>query len=35
MIEMLDHTADVIEATHGAGIGRRVTRLRPEMVVEG
>jgi hypothetical protein len=35
VIEMLDHTADVIEATHGAGIGRRIARLRPTIVVEG
>ena len=27
--------ADVIEATHGAGIGRKVARLRPLIVVKG
>src|SRR5919112_166946 len=33
--EAYKDAADVIEATHGAGIGRRVARLRPLIVVKG
>jgi len=35
MSEAYKDAADVIEATHGAGIGRRVARLRPLIVVKG
>jgi tRNA-splicing ligase RtcB len=35
MSEAYKDAADVIEATHGAGIGRRVARLRPMIVVKG
>ena len=35
MSEAYKDAADVIEATHGAGIGRRVARLRPTIVVKG
>jgi tRNA-splicing ligase RtcB len=35
MSEAYKGAADVIEATHGAGIGRRVARLRPPTVVKG
>jgi tRNA-splicing ligase RtcB (3'-phosphate/5'-hydroxy nucleic acid ligase) len=33
--EAYKDAADVIEATHGAGIGRKVARLRPLIVVKG
>jgi tRNA-splicing ligase RtcB (3'-phosphate/5'-hydroxy nucleic acid ligase) len=35
MSEAYKDAADVIEATHGAGIGRKVARLRPMIVVKG
>jgi tRNA-splicing ligase RtcB len=35
MSEAYKDAADVIEATHGAGIGRKVARLRPLIVVKG
>jgi tRNA-splicing ligase RtcB len=35
MSEAYKYAAEVIEATHGAGIGRRVARLRPLIVVKG
>jgi tRNA-splicing ligase RtcB len=35
MSEAYKDAADVIEATHGAGIGRKVARLRPLVVVKG
>ena len=35
MPEAYKDAADVIEATHGAGIGRKVARLRPLIVVKG
>jgi tRNA-splicing ligase RtcB len=35
MSEAYKDAADVIEATHGAGIGRRVARLRPLIGVKG
>ena len=35
MSEAYKDAADVIEVTHGAGIGRRVARLRPLIVVKG
>src|SRR3712207_627405 len=35
MSEAYKDAADVIEATHGAGIGRRVACLRPTIVVKG
>src|ERR671916_347654 len=35
MSEAYKDAADVIEATHAAGIGRRVARLRPLIVVKG
>ena len=35
MSEAYKDATDVIEATHGAGIGRRVARLRPLIVVKG
>jgi tRNA-splicing ligase RtcB len=35
MSEAYKDAADVIEATHGAGIGRNVARLRPLIVVKG
>jgi tRNA-splicing ligase RtcB len=35
MSEAYKDAAEVIEATHGAGIGRRVARLRPLIVVKG
>ncbi len=35
MSEAYKDAADVIEATHGAGIGRTVARLRPLIVVKG
>jgi tRNA-splicing ligase RtcB len=35
MSEAYKDASDVIEATHGAGIGRRVARLRPLIVVKG
>ena len=35
MSEAYKDAADVIEATHGAGLGRRVARLRPLLVVKG
>jgi tRNA-splicing ligase RtcB len=35
MSEAYKDAADVIEATHGAGIGRKVARLRPLLVVKG
>jgi tRNA-splicing ligase RtcB len=33
--EAYKDAADVIEATHGAGIGRKVARLRPLIVIKG
>jgi tRNA-splicing ligase RtcB (3'-phosphate/5'-hydroxy nucleic acid ligase) len=35
MSEAYKDAADVIEATHGAGLGRKVARLRPLIVVKG
>jgi tRNA-splicing ligase RtcB len=35
MSEAYKDATDVIEATHGAGIGRKVARLRPLIVVKG
>jgi tRNA-splicing ligase RtcB len=35
MSEAYKDAADVIEVTHGAGIGRKVARLRPLIVVKG
>ena len=35
MSEAYKDAADVIEATHGAGIGRKVARLRPLIAVKG
>lgn len=35
MSEAYKDAADVIEVTHGAGIGRKVARLRPLVVVKG
>src|SRR5918997_1896770 len=35
MSEAYKDAADVIDATHGAGIGRKVARLRPLIVVKG
>lgn len=33
--EAYKDVADVVEVTHGAGIGKRVARLRPMIVVKG
>lgn len=33
--EAYKDAADVVETTHGAGIGRKVARLRPIIVVKG
>jgi tRNA-splicing ligase RtcB len=35
MSEAYKDAAEVVDATHGAGIGRKVARLRPLIVVKG